>query len=218
MVATRKVRTVMVGGCAYRRQLSAEHAISVTHFANLCATTIDKDAPVFVGQSYLHTSNLWQGRCLWLESVMEDPQVSTALTVDADTAFDAPEMLRALAGMNASLAIAPVREAPGGSNLRVLNGNELRALEDTEHLKASRARYEIECGGLAVAAFDLDWMREHMPRPRPELLCWGAEYKGRKLSWLGEDMAIGLTVRMHGGKVESLPVRTSHFAYRGESL
>lgn len=221
----------VVGGNAYRMQVDGRVAGSI---AALAALSINHypSTPLFSGVCFQHTSNLWQGRSMWLQTMIDDPSYHLAVTVDSDTNFDPERLLLAMATEfdikspnSKALAIVPVREGSGGSNMR-LDG--LSVATERDHAELSQRSSEIVAGGLALAVYDLRWFRMHMPKPRPIYPSWGAELGAvthldglarplAKPGWLGEDMALCLSIRARGGKIYSLPAgKTKHYAFEGK--
>jgi len=156
-----------------------------------------------------HTSNLWQGRFTWLESKMKG-SADYALSIDSDTNFDAVMMREALRTADKTLTdvamfIAPVVQGDGRSNLRHRTGH---VMTDSEHACHSHTFAEIGAGGAAISLFNLDVLRRiWTDGVRPTLGPWSTATE----QWRGEDIALCHEIGVRGGKIYSLPVKTTHY-------
>ncbi len=171
----------------------------------------------------MHTSNLWTGRCQWLNGELADKDCKWAVAVDSDTSFNAATLLAAFAKMdraNVAIGCAPVRVGGTDSicNLNLRLGDEVGGTVDgaqsngeyrvtaKELGEVLRGTGEIASGGFGVAIFHLDWFRQNWPKPEPEVN--GPNY------WVGEDIEFCRSVRRRGGKILALPIETEHHEFK----
>jgi hypothetical protein len=204
------VREFLIGGCAYRLDVSAHHASAVAALAALSSSM--REGPRFSGTLYRHTSNLPQGRALWARDAIREHEVRWAITLDSDTSFYPSDLLYALQRWDqvyGSPAIGIVPVAEGGSgrlNLRVMDDGIPAPLLPEQLILALDGSLEIESGGFGCAILDLDWFRTHWPEPEPE---------GHGL-YTGEDLEFCRSVRRRGGTLRALSVRSTHLPFRSD--
>lgn len=175
------------GGCVYKLEVRAEHATALALLAMAGGREVG-----LRGIDYTHTSNLPQGRALWLRRAIADTTIDVAVSMDADTWFTDPRaMVIAIerAARDSTIAIwgAPVRR--GGtadeSNIRDVAG----VAYPMEHLPDVDALESIGSVGFGVAIFNVGWFREHWPEPSPEQCSIGT----------GEDVEMCLAVIRRSG-------------------
>lgn len=202
----------------YRMQGDERRTASIATLAVLAARRGDQLA--WAGHQSMHTSNLPQGRCLWIRELIEDVRVTWAISIDGDTTFDGGDLLHEIPAVVGSVAmgICPVRIG-GTDDLCNVNLDD-----DDERISASlaptisvgtRARWgdrlkrvmhertPIASGGFGVVVFNLEWFRNHWRDPQPERVSIDT----------GEDIEFCRSVRSRGGKIIALGVRTDHFAW-----
>lgn len=198
--------------------VDARHASSLAMLAAASArydatTGMERQPPQLRVIQYMHTSNLPQGRALWLRAQIDDDSIDWAVTVDGDTTFSAIDVLDAFWSVvdDVAIGIAPVRI--GGSdgvvnlNLDIPDGGE-RRIEPREITETIKEQRLIASGGFGLAIFNLRWFRRRWPDPAPEgisMMC-------------GEDIAMCRSVRARGGAIRALRVRTDHFAFGEDQL
>ena len=211
-----------IGGCWYRLQARERLVASIASLAYLSG---QMGAP-FLGMRVMHTSNLWTGRCEWLNREIQDARARWSIAVDSDTSFDAHSLMASLPRMDSlgvAIGCAPIRVGGTNStcNLNLRVGDETRGISDGrqpsgEHratAKELRAVLEgdgeIASGGFGLAIFHLDWFREHWPKPVPEVIPnnWGEAF-------VGEDIAFCRSVRRRGGKILALPINAEHHEFK----
>lgn len=224
----------MIGGCAYRQNIHVQLAAAIAKLAVTCGPREERFpdgsmVPQFAGIHFQHTSNLPQGRMLWLrEQIEAKERYKWAVSVDSDTVFVADHLaieMRRIDG-NTALGIAPVRI--GGTadlcNINITDRDEKLSMEmDGDALALAqqarmgrrvkwgaelRALLEgsdrgIWSGGFGVVVFNLDWYRANWPLPEPEFCSIAT----------GEDTEHCRSVRIRGGRIEALRVNTDHFAW-----
>lgn len=217
-----------IGGCVYRLMVDTRHAGSL---AALGAACIVRDSgPLLADIDYMHTSNLPQGRALWLRRQIDNRMIRWAVSVDGDTSFHAAALLHEMPLVDASFAIglAPVRIG-GTADLCNLNldaedervqallGDDGKVTVVPHHgrrgfweelqakLRSSDRR--IASGGFGVAVFNLDWFRQ----------CWADPAPERASIDTGEDIEFCRSVRARGGMIAALNIPTDHFAW-GEKM
>jgi hypothetical protein len=199
----------MVGGCAYRLQLSAAHASCIAALAAL--SSFRDDGPTFAGTSYRHTSNLPQGRALWMRDLIASADLRWAITLDSDTSVYPADLLMALCKWDelgeVAIGIVPVAEGGSGRvNLRTFD--EIagpRVVEASELGAIYAGNLPIESGGFGCAVFDLAWFRANWQLPEPE---------GHGI-YTGEDLELCRSVRRRGGILRALAVRSVHAPFEG---
>lgn len=220
----------IIGGCAYRQQIHVQLAASIAHLASIC--TVRDDGPVFAGIHFQHTSNLPQGRMLWLrEQIADKSKPKWAISVDSDTIFNAAHLKAELARINGQTAIGICPVRIGGTedlcNINITDEDEKMSMEmDTESpsmlASAKQARHgrrvkwgaelkalldgtdrQIWSGGFGVVVFNLDWYRQVWQNPEPEFCSIAT----------GEDTEHCRSVRIRGGRIEAMRVQTDHFAW-----
>lgn len=208
------------GGCVYRLMVSTQHAGALASLA--VSASVRGDGPQLADISYMHTSNLPQGRALWLREQIADKRLTWAVSVDGDTSFVASSLHSEMERVDGSFAIglAPVRI--GGTdnlcNLCITDEDErVSARADgaappvgrrafaTELAKVIAGDRQISSGGFGVAVFNLRWFRQCWPLPE-------VQYYGSTID-IGEDIAFCQNVRARGGMIAALNVRTDHFAF-----
>lgn len=209
-----------LGGCAYRNMVRHEHASSVALFATALVLRGDFQ----IGSiDYMHTSNLPQGRCLWLKRQIDEKELKLAISIDSDTQFhgtdlaiDLPQVLR----KDVAMGLVPIRQ--GGTlatvqiNLLDSRGHDFTPIVDGELVPQERktlpeelarileGNREIASGGFGLVVFNLDWFRAHWPEPDPE----GIDMR------TGEDIAMCRKARKLGGKILALRVRAEHHEFK----
>jgi len=214
----------MIGGCAYRQQVHVNHAAAVAMLASIA--TVRDDGPMLAGIHYIHTSNLPQGRCLWLRDQIADKQLKWAISVDSDTVFTPQHLLAELKQVDGQTAIgiAPVRiggttdlcninltqedenisaEMDGATHARDMPIVERRVQWGDELKRVLDGDRHITSGGFGVVVFNLEWFRAAWPLPAPEFVSIAT----------GEDTELCKSVRRRGGIIKALKVATDHFAW-----
>lgn len=202
-------RFFVTGGCVYRMAGDERRLGSICEMAVRAARRGDHIA--WAGHHAIHTSNLPQGRCLWLREQINDPRLTWAISVDGDTTFEAQDLLLELPRVigDAAIGIAPVRV--GGTedlcNLCLSDGDEsshgARIGWGDELRAVLRGSGDIASGGFGVAVFNLDWFRRQWAAPVPERVAIDT----------GEDIEFCRSVRARGGRIIALRVKTDHFAW-----
>jgi hypothetical protein len=216
------------GGCVYRMQVDTQHAIALAQLAMV--SLMRDDGPLLAHTDYMHTSNLPQGRALWLRRQIEEKidgnRLKWAVSVDGDTSFNAGDLISELHRVDSGFAIglAPVRI--GGTrdlcNLNLTHADELlsatmddlgRATNVAPHPgrrafmeeldEVFKGNRRIASGGFGVAVFNLEWFRHNWRDPAPERVSIDT----------GEDVEMCRSVRMRGGMIAALAVRTEHRAW-----
>ncbi len=218
-------RLFSFGGCVYRMSVDGRHAASLAMLGFLCGRKSAEEgrrSPMLAGVEYMHTSNLPQGRAMWLRQQMSaEPQLTWAVSCDGDTSFDAEHLYHAMSRVEGQVAlgIAPVRI---GGTTDLCNINITRKDEDTsaqlvegtapEHgrrafMSELQAVLEgdgmIRSGGFGLVVFNLAWFRACWKMPAPERVSIDT----------GEDIEFCRSVRDRGGQIIALKVRTDHFAF-----
>lgn len=208
------------GGCVYRMAVDARHAAALAALAAHSQRMLDK-LPELAAIDYMHTSNLPQGRCLWLRRQLADKaRLDYAISCDGDTTFDPAALLAELAVVEGQIAIgiAPVRI--GGTedlcNVNLTDDDErINARVDGAAPPVGRRAFGrelagvlagdrlIASGGFGLVVFNLRWFHAAWPEPAPERVSIDT----------GEDIELCRSVRARGGLVAALNVRTDHFAY-----
>jgi hypothetical protein len=197
-----------VGGCAYRSMVSTFHLRSVVELLQ----AVVQGGPEPIAFHYLHTSNLPQGRCQWLRTLMAI-HADFAISIDSDTQFDGGRLyslLDAFALSRAAIGIVPM--VIGGTGDRpVLNVNEI----DSQNVNEidSQARIgnldtlgwhdglcRVASGGFGLAVFNLHWFRQRWPNVSPEGITFTR----------GEDIAMCDGVRSRGGLILAMQVDAVH--------
>jgi hypothetical protein len=219
-------RRFLVGGCVYRLSVHAYHAQAIVGLAaaSMVARARGIDAPVFSDCLYRHTSNLPQGRALWLRDAMaERPAVKWAVSIDSDTWPTQPAHLLGcieLVTDDWAMGLVPVRQGGNSAcNLRRvkpevaqhMSGSgaswgwiTVRDLEVFPPLELQEAQ-ECAAGGFGLVVFNLDWFRRYWPNPEPEVVNIGS----------GEDIELCLSVRRRGGAIRVLLTPTEHREFAG---
>lgn len=208
----------VVGGCVYRMHVSVHHMLSVASLvgASVARQAADERAAHRVHSfDYAHTSNLPQGRSLWLRRCIET-DADLAISIDSDTEFNPSDLyleLERVQGSSVAIGCAPV--AVGDTGLCNLNRywdggiaaggssiGEIRLDQESlaECLCGSRM---ISSGGFGLAVFNLQWFRNNWREPEPE----------RASIHTGEDLEMCYAVRRRGGMIAALKVRTHHHAF-----
>ncbi len=226
----------IIGGCAYRQQIHVQLAASIAHLAVVCGPGHERERitrelvnPQFGGIHFQHTSNLPQGRMLWLrEQIESKEQHKWAVSVDSDTIFNAQHLaleMHRIDGATA-LGICPVRI--GGTadlcNINITDADEQLSMTmdggalavANQARNGRRVKWGAELqkilegsdrtiwsGGFGVAVFNLDWYRKNWPLPEPEYCSIAT----------GEDTEHCRSVRIRGGRIEAMRVQTDHFAW-----
>lgn len=196
---------IAIGGCAYRSMVHVVHASSVAYFTAGCVLAQHE-----VNLKYRHTSNLPQGRCLWLREQISEGQ-DIAVSVDSDTAFDPMEAIaviedfaiHCIAAQNVAIGIAPVFRSHKGTvalNLYTGHGKMLAVDEcDSGHRR-------LWAGGFGMAVFNLAWFRRHWEKPFPE--SFGAPEESIDQ---GEDIQFCRSVARRNGAITTLWIPTKHY-------
>lgn len=206
-------RLLSLGGCAYRNMVRIEHCASVAMFASVLALRPDCGFAM-AGIDYMHTSNLPQGRCIWLRRQIETKELSLAISIDSDTQFngadlalDLPVMLRP----DAAIGIVPIRQ--GGTEatcqINVTERDELEGAQERRAFPGELARIlegsrDISSGGFGLVVFNLDWFRRHWASPDPEGITMQT----------GEDIAMCRKARKLGGRILAMRVRAEHHEFK----
>lgn len=195
---------IAVGGLAYRSSVHVAHAASI---AELTAYVMSTDSARLTAIKYQHTSNLPQGRSLWLRGLMMDRTTDYAVSVDSDTAFSASHLLGQIVYMDhgTAIGIAPVcRVAPDGrARLNIYHA----AGEPFESSTCGGGHPSLWAGGFGLAVFNMRWYRRHWPEPYPEMFGEpSVDYINQ-----GEDIQMCRSVIARGGKVIPLWAPTTHY-------
>ncbi len=207
------------GGCVYRMQVDGRHAAGLAALAAITAGGSIRLAEI----DYMHTSNLPQGRALWLRRQMTEGKgkLAWSISCDGDTTFEAGQLLHELPRVTGQVAmgIAPVRI--GGTstlcNINVSETDEQVSRKDFEHAAPDFGRRAfaddlkkcldgdrlIASGGFGLVVFNLEWFRQCWPEPAPEHVSIDS----------GEDIEFCRSVRARGGLINVLAVKTDHFAF-----
>lgn len=210
----------VIGGCAYRMQIDARLAASIAGTAII--TTLmsqmedDPRAPSLILRAvdFTHTSNLPQGRCLWIRSILEMTDVEYAISVDSDCWYDADKFSRALLAIDAAnragdvddvgMWTAPVAQANGEINWRVkTSGGRIAVPSRDELALVMDGRLPIERSGWGLVVLNLSWWREFWAKPEPFI----------NSILTGEDMELTRGVRDRDGRVAPLNVNVGHAAF-----
>lgn len=206
------------GGCVYRMLVDGRHAASLAMLARMSGQSF----PALASIDYRHTSNLPQGRCLWLrDQIAREPHVDWAVSCDGDTSFDAVHLLLEMTRAEGAIAmgIAPVRiggtEALSNINVTVTDeeiskshldkhpGEIVRRADEGRLKKVLDGDRLIASGGFGLVVFNLSWFRTCWPEPEPEHVSIHT----------GEDIEFCRSVRARGGLIAALRVKTDHFAF-----
>lgn len=201
-----------VGGCAYRSQVHVAHMASVVDLISSQGKYSQFE------MSYRNTSNLPQGRSLWLRDAI-DSGSDIAISIDSDTGFSARDITYEIhAVMGVAISIAPViRRAMDGIKLNVyLSNGEAMSPSDAKFCGdvvrggASPLRQRLWAGGFGLVAFNLKWFRSNWPRPQPEQIS--------ELDYIdqGEDIQMCRSVAKRGGAIVPMWVGTRHYDMTGE--
>lgn len=209
----------IVGGCVYRSQVHVAHASSVIALG----VELRGDLTQMV-LDYQHTSNLPQGRSLWLRRAI-DSESRIAISIDSDTQFDAIDLVDQISGAMlawginmrenrvAPLAIGIAPVIRGGERISL---NIFGALGEPYAPSACGGGYpELWAGGFGLAVFYLDWWRKNWPLPYPEVL---ADRPYEDSINQGEDIQMCRSVASRGGVVTPLWVRTAHYDMSGHAV
>lgn len=197
---------VVIGGCVYRSMVHTAHMMSVVDYVG-AAQLSGNGAKI----DYQHTSNLPQGRSLWLRRAIADGACYVAVTVDSDTAFNGKKLNGELYNILSSdwaIAIAPVIRNNMPLGLNVFHGPG----EPLAPSACGGGRAELWAGGFGLAAFNLQWFRRNWtPHPEP---FGGAE------DWInqGEDIQMCRSVALRGGKIIPMWVPTTHYDCAGAAV
>lgn len=198
---------VTIGGCAYRSMVHVMHSQSVAYM--VVALILNHHEAAF---SYRHTSNLPQGRCLWLRARIASGD-DIAVMVDSDTKFDpmtASVALESFAKDGAPIGIAPViRDAKNGPALNIYSGHG-RTVAPSE---CGGHTLSLWAGGFGFAAFNLAWFRTHWPLPFPEQFGEPEESIHQ-----GEDIQFCRSVAKRNGLIRSMWIPTRHYDSTGHSF
>jgi hypothetical protein len=202
-----------IGGCAYRQQVDARHAVHLAMQAAACV-----DSTYKIGEfDYRHTSALHIERCLWLRDKIANPHLRYAVSVDSDITWNVRQLLHSLAHHKPmAVGIAPCRV---GGTVAKTNVNGISATDEPGHpnrvsfggrlplgeylAKMTIGFEEVESGGFGLAVFDLAWFRSNWPEPEP----------GDLSLTVGEDIAFCRAVRKRNGRIRLLPIETQHYAW-----
>jgi hypothetical protein len=202
---------IAIGGCAYRSMVHCAHAASLAEFAVECR---DDDGAVLAEIAYQHTSNLPQGRSLWLRDRIRG-ECDVAVTVDSDTAYDARSMLRGCQYMRATefacpdiaIGIAPViRVNRRGFSLNIFHAPG----EPLAPSACGGGHPDLWAGGFGVAVFNLAWFRRNWTDPYPESFGIPSDSINQ-----GEDIQMCRSVANRGGRIIPLWVPTTHYDMTG---
>lgn len=198
---------VVIGGCVYRSMVHTAHMMSVLDFVE--ALRGEADGVVL---DYQHTSNLPQGRSLWLRRAIDRQIPGIAVTVDSDTSFSADSLFLELLAINRdcdwAIAVAPVirNNRPLGLNVFHARGEPLAPSV------CGGGRPSLWAGGFGLAAFNLQWFRQHWtPYPEPF---------GDSGDWInqGEDIQMCRSVVKRRGTIVPMWVPTTHYDCAGGSV
>lgn len=188
-----RIGSVILGGCVYRGQVHVAHSTSIASFAAHCAPH---------SLQYKHTSNLPQGRILWLREAM-DTSADWAVSVDADVGFSAPQLIEELAAggvCNRALLVAPVVLSSGSLNIYHEPGVPILRHNDQRYAWAA---------GFGLVAWYLPWLRSHwMPVCAP----FGPP---QSYHLQGEDIQICRGYVAAGGVIGVMHVTTTHYDCSG---
>lgn len=216
MISGDRMKGFSFGGCVYRLAVDARHAGSLAMLASIATGTTRPLTNV----DYRHTSNLPQGRALWLRDQISDRGAHWAISADGDTSFSAQDLHTELPLVHGTIAmgIAPVRIG-GTDNLCNINisDDDERTSKATDKAAPSHGRRAfagelkrvldgdrlIVSGGFGLVVFNLPWFRTYWPLPAPERVAIDT----------GEDIEFCRSVRERGGQIIALKVRTDHFAF-----
>jgi hypothetical protein len=199
---------VQIGGCAYRSSVHVAHAQSIAGFAQI----LTAHASIKLGGiCYQHSSNLPQGRSLWLRARIaeREPLVHYAVSVDSDTAFGPVELCHSFAHMvgRSAIGIAPViRKTSSGPQLNIYSSQG----EPIAPASCGGGHPELWAGGFGLVVFNLRWFRENWPEPFPEPFGKPVEYINQ-----GEDVQMCRSVISRGGRVIPLWIPTTHYDTSG---
>ena len=184
----------------YRSMVHVGHAASV---ATLCSLSVPFGANVRL--HYRHTSNLPQGRALWLRECLA-MKADYAITLDSDTEFLASVLLKELddtKNIPWAIGIAPVvRKRGEGIALNIYSGQGEAISPPT----CGGGRPPLWAGGFGLAVFNLSWFANHWPLPYPEPF-------GDREEWIsqGEDIQFCRSVVSRNGRIIPLWVPTAHY-------
>lgn len=196
---------MFVGGCAYRSSVHVRHATSM---AELATRGIDLEF------NYRHTSNLPQGRCLWLRAAIHS-KCDFALSVDSDNSFSSERIVDEISEVleyDSAIVVAPVvRDTSFGKRLNLWSapGIALRPSDCNRLLPGPT----LWAGGFGVVLFNLAWFRLHWPAPFPEQFGDAADYINQ-----GEDTQLCRSVASRGGRIAAMLIETAHHWSAGEGF
>lgn len=222
-----------IGGCAYRMQIDARLAASIAGTAILTTlmSAADDGAPslMFRGVNFRHTSNLPQGRCLWIQQEVGDrdtpgsEDLDLSVSVDSDCWYRADdlarELLRIISALRHGIAddvglwTAPVHQGNGACNWRTERGFFASTNSDTpstpnlygiangeDIAEIYAGRKKITATGWGLVILNLKWWREHWPEPVPNIT----------ELWTGEDIELCKGMTQRGGRIEPIAVNVEH--------
>lgn len=202
---------LMVGGCVYRNMVHTSHCASMVSFAARIAGDYGSELEL----CYRHSSNLPQGRSLWLRGALLS-RAEMAITVDSDTGFDGgilhDELLCLPRDSNSwAIAVAPVcRDTEFGPRINVYSSQGMTC-DPRAMLYGTVPR--LWAGGFGLAVFNLHWFREHWPTPFPQ------PFGKPEIDYInqGEDIQMCRSVSDRGGFIYAMYVPTVHYGVNGES-
>lgn len=206
---------LMVGGCVYRNMVHTSHCASMVSFAARLTDEFGYELEL----CYRHSSNLPQGRSLWLRGALLS-NADIAVTVDSDTGFDGHSLhyeLNCLPRDSDSwaIAVAPVcRDTEFGPRINVYSSQGMTCDPRTMvHTLEKRTAISLWAGGFGLAAFNLHWFRKHWPTPFPQ------PFGKPEVDYInqGEDIQLCRSVSDRGGRIYAMFVPTVHYGVNGES-
>ena len=192
----------------YRSQVHCEHAISLA-----CLMPELGSHGHGVQFLYRHTSNLPQGRSLWLRTAIVSSTATYAITVDSDTAFDAKAVigeLEHMSGNGIAIGIVPVVRNIGRMTLNIFMDQGRAVLPSS----CGGNRFPLWGGGFGMAVFNLAWFRSYWREPFPEVYGINPEDAINQ----GEDIQMCRSVVERGGKIIPLWIPTAHYDMSGYSV
>lgn len=191
------------GGVVYRSMVHVGHVQSAIGLTALNYGVMK--GPCMTALDYLHSSNLPQGRSIWLRRQIANRQLEWAVSADSDSKFSAEELTRAIELVHGKRAIGIVPMVRGGTEL--LNVNSQYGIISPRELSsmfAGAAVCEVHSGGFGVAVFNLKWFRSHWQSPAPEMSSLVDPIHQ------GEDIQMCHSVMSRGGTVVALAVTATH--------
>lgn len=187
----------------YRSMVHVGHVQSVVGLTALNYGVLH--GPSMTALDYLHSSNLPQGRSVWLRRQISNRTLEWTVSADSDSKFSAEELTKAMELVTGKRAIGIVPMVRGGTELLNINGpNGVLSPHDLTGMFGGRLHCEVSSGGFGVAVFNLKWFREHWPLPAPEM--------SDKVDaiYQGEDIQMCHSVAKRGGSIVALMVTATH--------